>query len=197
MPHIQPLARNQLSQFEPIFQAVEASMGFVPTSFFTMAHWPELLQHFMPLAGTVLNSGNVDLGLKQMVAYVASNAAGCRYCQAHTSHNAVERGVSAEKMAHAFEFDQSDLFSDAERAALRVALHGGTVPNGVEEVHMEALREHFSDQSVVEIVSVISLFGFLNRWNDTMATTLEPAARASAGQTLHSAGWEVGKHLST
>jgi alkylhydroperoxidase family enzyme len=100
-------------------------------------------------------------------------------------------------MAHAFEFDQSDLFSDAERAALRVALHGGTVPNGVEEVHMEALREHFSDQSVVEIVSVISLFGFLNRWNDTMATTLEPAARASAGQTLRSAGWEVGKHLST
>jgi hypothetical protein len=57
MPHIQPLPRDQLSQFEPIFQAVEASMGFVPTSFFTMAHWPELLQHFMPLAGTVLNSG--------------------------------------------------------------------------------------------------------------------------------------------
>ena len=39
-------------------------------------------------------------------------------------------------MSKAFEFDQSDLFSVAERAALRVALHGGTVPNGVETIHM-------------------------------------------------------------
>jgi len=194
MPHIQPLARDQLSQFEPIFQAVEASMGFVPTSFFAMAHWPELLQHFMALAGTVLNSGEVDPGLKQMVAYVSSNAAGCRYCQAHTSHNAVKRGVSAEKMARAFEFDQCDLFSDAEKAALRVALHGGTVPNGVEAEHMNALQQHYTDQNIVEIVAVISLFGFLNRWNDTMATSLEPSAQNFASETLGSAGWQVGKH---
>jgi AhpD family alkylhydroperoxidase len=170
-------------------------MGFVPDSFFTMAHWPELLQHFMALAGTVLNSGEVDPGLKQMVAYVTSNAAGCRYCQTHTSHNAVKRGVSAEKMAHAFEFDQSDLFSAAERVALTVALHGGTVPNGVETLQMKVLLDHFGDRGVVEIVSVISLFGFLNRWNDTIATNLEPATLAFANQTLGAAGWQVGKHI--
>jgi AhpD family alkylhydroperoxidase len=169
-------------------------MGFVPSSFFAMAHWPELLQHFMALAGTVLNSGDVDPGLKQMVAYVTSHAAGCRYCQAHTSHSAVKRGISAEKMARTFEFDQSNLFSDSENAALRVALHGGTVPNGVEAEHMKVLQQHFGAGGVVEIVAVISLFGFLNRWNDTMATSFEPVAQGFASQTLLSAGWQIGKH---
>lgn len=60
---------------------------------------------------------------------------------------------------------------------------------------MEALSEHFTDRQVVEIVSVIALFGFLNRWNDTLATTLEDEPVAFAGNTLKSSGWEPGKHL--
>jgi hypothetical protein len=68
------------------------------------------------------------------------------------------------------------------------------VPNGVEAEHMGALQQHYTDQNIVEIVAVISLFGFLNRWNDTMATSLEPSAQAFASETLGSAGWQVGKH---
>ncbi len=194
MAHIDSVPRDRLADFEPLFQTVEAGMGFVPTSFYAMAHWPELLSQFTALASTVLNTGQVDPGLKQLVAYVTSNAAGCRYCQAHTSHNAVKRGISREKMSKAFEFDQSDLFSVAERAALRVALHGGTVPNGVEAIHMETLKAHFSEREVVEIVGVISLFGFLNRWNDTMATRLEPTAASFASDALSASGWQIGKH---
>jgi hypothetical protein len=59
---------------------------------------------------------------------------------------------------------------------------------------MAALKEHFSDKQCVEIVAVISLFGFLNRWNDTMATTLEDKPRAFAAETIAGAGWDVGKH---
>jgi alkylhydroperoxidase family enzyme len=125
---------------------------------------------------------------------VVSNAAGCRYCQAHTSHGAEVSGVSAEKIQAAFEFETSALFTDAEKAALRVALHAGMVPNAVEPEHMDALREHFSDKQCVEVVAVISLFGFLNRWNDTLATTLEETPRAFAAETIAGAGWEVGKH---
>ena len=55
--------------------------------------------------------------------------------------------------------------------------------------------KHFDEEQVVEIVAALSLFGFLNRWNDTMATELEelPAdvAKASLGGSF---GWEAGKH---
>ena len=43
-------------------------------------------------------------------------------------------------------------------------------------------------------MAVIGLFGFLNWWNDTMATELEPDPRAFADTHLAPSGWTVGKH---
>lgn len=194
MTHVQPLSRESQQALEPIFQAVDASMGFVPTSMLTMAHWPELLQAFAGLGGTVLGGGQLDRGLKQLIAFVASNSAGCRYCQAHTSHSAERVGVPEEKIRAAFDFEKSDLFSEAERAALRVAAHAGMAPNAVEPEDMTALSEHFTDPEIVEIVAVIALFGYLNRWNDTMATTLEDSPKTFALNTLQGQGWTPGKH---
>ena len=194
MTLVTPKPRESLADMEPIFQAVEATMGFVPNSMLTMAHWPELLQSFGGFAGGIIDGGELDGGLKRLIAFVASNAAGCRYCQAHTSHSAEVNGISPEKIQAAFEFETSALFTDAEKAALRVALHAGMVPNAVEPAHMDSLREHFSDKQCVEVVAVISLFGFLNRWNDTMATTLEDKPLAFASETIAGAGWDVGKH---
>ena len=186
--------REALPDMEPIFQGVEAAMGFVPNSMLTMAHWPELLQSFGGFAGGIINGGELERSLKQLIAFVVSNAAGCRYCQAHTSHGAEVNGVSPEKIQAAFEFETSALFTEPEKAALRVALHAGMAPNAVAPEHMDALKEHFSDKQCVEVVAVISLFGFLNRWNDTMATTLEDKPRAFASETIAGAGWDVGKH---
>jgi uncharacterized peroxidase-related enzyme len=194
MTLVTPKTRETLAGMEPTFQAVEAAMGFLPNSMLTMAHWPELLQSFGGFAGGIIGGGELERSLKQLVAFVVSNAAGCRYCQAHTSHGAEVSGVSPEKIQAAFEFETSALFTGAEKAALRVALHAGMVPNAVEPEHMDALREHFSDKQCVEVVAVISLFGFLNRWNDTMATTLEDKPRAFASETIAGAGWDVGKH---
>ena len=194
MTLVTPKAREELADMEPVFQAVEATMGFVPTSMLTMAHWPELLQSFGGFAGGIIDGGELEGGLKRLIAFVVSNAAGCRYCQAHTSHSAEVNGVSPEKIQAAFEFETSPLFTDAERAALRVALHAGMVPNAVEPEHMDALKKHYSDKQCVEVVAIISLFGFLNRWNDTMATTLEDKPKAFASETIANGGWQVGKH---
>jgi len=83
-------------------------------------------------------------------------------------------GITAEKIASVFEFETSPLFSDAERAALRVAWHGALQPNAVTDEDFEALKAHFSEREIVEIVAVLSLYGFLNRWNGTLQTELEP-----------------------
>ena len=194
MSRVDAASEEQIAQLKPIFDATEAVMGFVPNSYYAMANWPELLTHFSGLAKTVLGPGEVDPGLKQLVAFVSSNAAGCRYCQAHTSHNAVKMGVSNEKLQAAFEFQTNPLFSGAERAALNLSLHAGMVPNATEPEHFETLKQYYSERQIAEIVAVISLFGYLNRWNDTMATTLEEMAVDFAAANLASHGWEQGKH---
>jgi len=194
MPGVEPLDRSDLEDLEPLLQAVEQVMGFVPNSMLTMARKPDLLRAFSALAGSVLGPGKLSRELKQLVAFVTSNAAGCRYCQAHTSHSAHRAGSSAEKIEAAFEYETNSLFDEAERAALRLAQSAGLVPNQSTPEHFEALREHFDDEGIVELVSVISLFGYLNRWNDTMATRLESEPTRFAEERLSARGWVLGKH---
>ncbi len=196
MANVEPLPREQLTEFDTYFSRVEEAMGFVPNSFSTMAHRPAILRGFASLSGAVLGQGTVDPGLKQLVALMASTSHGCRYCQAHTAAMAPVRGVSAEKLAAVYEFETSALFTEAERGALRLARDGALVPNMVTSAHFQDLRPHFDDGEIVEIVSVISLFGWLNRWNDTMATELESEPLEFASRHLSDAGWVAGKHSS-
>lgn len=148
-------------------------LGLVPESLLTMAYRPRMASLFADLASEVLLPASVDRGLKQLVGYISSSAAGCRYCQAHTAQSADMVGVPLEKLEAAFMFETSPLFSDAERAALRVAFNGSVVPNQATDSDFDELKRHFSNEQIVELVGVIALFGWLNRWNDTMNTTLE------------------------
>ena len=194
MTHITPRTRAELAELEPVFQAVEESMGFVPTSMLTMAYWPELMLAFGGLGNTILGGGELEPGLKQLIAFAASNASGSRYCQAHTAHSAHRKDVSVEKIQAVFDFETSELFTEREKAALRVAVYAGMVPNAVEPQQMAALSEHFSAREITEVVAVIALFGFLNRWNDTMATTLESSPKRFAAEKLAARGWTAGRH---
>ena len=189
MTHIKQLAREDLPELEPVMGMVEQAMGFVPNSFLTMAHWPEMLHSFSTMAGTILNSGEVDGGLKQLIAYVTSNAAGCRYCQAHTSHGAERAGTKEEKIAEILNYTESKHYSEKERAVLNLAFASGRAPNESKSEHFSELKKYFSDGQIIDIVSVISMFGFLNRWNDTLGTKLEDVPKDFVEEKLKPLGW--------
>lgn len=195
MPNIDPLPREELAEFEKLFEAVEGAMGFVPTSMFTIGHRPEILRGFAALSGAVLGPGLIDGGLKQLIALMASTSAGCRYCQAHTSASAARAGIDPAKVEAVYEFETSDLFTPAERAGLRLARDAALQPNASTGSHFDDLAEHYITVEVVEIVSTIALFGFLNRWNDTMATALEEEPLSFGSAHLSHGGWEPGKHV--
>lgn len=178
-----------------LFDAVGARMGFVPNSLRAMAHRPDILRGFLVFGGAVMApSDRVSPALKQMVAYVASLAAGCRYCQAHTAHQAHRLGLAPEKLTALWDFEQSPLFSEPERAALRLAMLAAQAPNGAEDADVAAVRAHFGSDGLAEIVAVIAFFGFLNRWNDTLATPLEDAPLLFGDKALQASAWAAGKH---
>ncbi|MAG34600.1 MAG: fusion protein [Deltaproteobacteria bacterium] len=194
MPRVEPLPREELGEFEPFFETIEQVMGFVPNSMLTLGRAPDLLRAFSGLSGAVLGTTSLPPTLRQLIALVASQSAGCRYCQAHSSHGAEMMGVDEEKIAAAFEFETSPLFDEKERAVLRVARDAACVPNRTTDAQFDDLKAHLDEREIVEIVAVISLFGWLNRWNDTLATTLEAGPLAFAESTLARSGWEVGRH---
>jgi alkylhydroperoxidase family enzyme len=194
MANVKPLRREDLPQYEDLFKTYEQQMGFVPNSFFTMARRPEVLEGFRSLILAVWKTGTVDPQLKPLVALMASYGAGCRYCQAHEVARSHETGVSLDKISQIHDFERSNLYTEAERGALRLALAAGQHPNSATRQHFEELRRYYDEGQIVEIVAVIAAFGFLNRWNETMATDLEPEPFALAQRTLTGLDWDPGRH---
>lgn len=193
--NVVPLAVEQMDGVRDIVEFAQRFSGYVPTSYRIMARKPNILRAFNGLIGAVMREpGEVSLEAKWLIAHAVSTAAGCRYCQAHTAANGAKVGLSADKIAALLNYEESDFYTPSERAIVALALAAGQVPNSSTREHFDALRVHFSDDAIVEIVAVISLFGWLNRWNDTLASDLEAAPHAFARAHLASAGWNAGKH---
>jgi uncharacterized peroxidase-related enzyme len=160
-----------------------------------MARRPNIVRAFMQLNQAVLYEGTVSEELKMLVSLIASQAAGCRYCQAHMANLSKIYQASAEKISRVWEFETADCFSEREQAALRLAYKGALSPAQASDEDFAEAYKYFDESEVVEIVAAIALFGFLNRWNDTMATELEELPASVAAETIGgSFGWEAGKH---
>ncbi len=180
MSRIPPVATGELSVADQqIVDAATEFMGFTPNDALVMARRPRLLAAFAELVDVIYAPGLIDGGLKRLIGLVTSSAAGCQYCVAHTAFGSERQGVPAEKLADVWVFETSPAFTEAERAALRVAMLAGQVPNGVDDAAFADLTEHFTAAEQVEVLSVIALFGFLNRWNATLSTAVEAAPAAA------------------
>jgi uncharacterized peroxidase-related enzyme len=194
MPHLDPLPWDASPQFRERFEHYQSTRGFVPNSILTMQRRPGIAQAFMDLNKAVLYEGTVAEELKMLVSLVTSQASGCRYCQAHMTNLASIYRASDEKIRAVWDFETNQLFSPAERAALRLGYHAALVPNEATAADFDELKRHFDEGQIVEIVATIALFGYLNRWNDTMATALEPRAIEVASRAIGHMGWQAGKH---
>jgi uncharacterized peroxidase-related enzyme len=194
MAHLRPLEFDEIMDAEILdkFRHYADTRGFTPNSIRTMARRPNIVKAFMALNQAVLYEGTVSEGLKMLVSLASSMASGCRYCQSHMSNLSSIFEVPDEKIAAVWEMDSSDLFSAAERAALRLAIKAGMVPNEASEEDFDELKKYFDEGQIVEIMASIALFGFLNRWNDTMATQLETLPKDVVKRAV--SGWDEGKH---
>lgn len=194
-PLVQPASSTPDAELSELITLYEETLGFCPNSVLTMSHRPEIAKAFVALNKAVMdNHGRVTSALKRLIGYVSSHVAGCRYCQAHTIRAAERYGAEAEQMAHIWSFDTHPAFSPAERAALSFARAASLIPNAVDDEIKTALHAHWNDGEIVEIAGVVALFGYLNRWNDSMGTTLEAPAAQSGSTWLTPDGWNAGKH---
>lgn len=113
---------------------------------------------------------------------------------AHTAGGSLRFGVDEKKLAALWDYRTSPLYTEGERVALDFAIAAASQPNAVTEELFAKLKQHWTEGQIVEIVGVIALFGFLNRWNDTLATPLEEEPIEIGEKYLAAHGWRVGKH---
>ena len=194
MPLINPLSSIQDKETQELVSFFNETLGFCPNSVLTMQKKPHLAQAFVNLNKAVMdNAGSISSEFKRIIAYISSNTAGCRYCQAHTIRAAERYGGEKERLKEAWNFENSNLYSNAEKVALRFTIAASSVPVSISQELESSLKEEWSETDILEIMSVIALFGYLNRWNDVMGTSLENDAKESA-ETLLKSHWEIGRH---
>ncbi len=196
MPLIPPLPPDHDSEVTELAKFFNETLGFCPNSVLTMQRRPAIAKAFIGLNMAVMqNRGRVTSDFKRLIGYLSSLTAGCQYCQAHTIRAAERYGAEQEQLLHIWDYRSHPAFSEAERAALDFAVAASAVPNSVDETLSENLRQHWDEGEIVEILGVIALFGFLNRWNDSMGTPLETPAQESGQQFLGAHAWTGGKHV--
>lgn len=195
-PLVSPITEQDDQRFNDLVQFFNETLGFCPNSVRTMYHRPEIAYAFIALNKAVMeNKGRVSSALKRLIGYISSNVAGCRYCQAHTIRAAERYGAEQTQLENIWEFKTHPAFSEAERAALEFAWASSIIPNAVDDTIATKLRQYWDEGEIVEILGVVALFGYLNRWNDSMGTELEAGAIASGEKLLSENGWTVGKHV--
>ena len=196
MPLVTPLSAEHDLETKELAEFFNETLGFCPNSVLTMQRRPAISKAFINLNKAVMaNEGRVTSALKRLIAWVSSNATGCRYCQAHAIRAAERYGAEQAQLDNVWEYRTHPAFSAAERAALDFSLAASMVPNAVDANIKTALYSHWNEGEIVEMLGVISLFGYLNRWNDSMGTILEEDAIESGDQYLGKHGFEVGKHV--
>lgn len=195
MPLVNPLPADHDQETKELADFFNETLGFCPNSVLTMQHRPTISKAFINMNKAVMeNKGRVTSALKRMIAWVSSNATGCRYCQAHAIRAAERYGAEQEQLDNIWEYKTHPAFNEAEKAALDFSLAASQIPNMVDENIKSELHKYWDEGEIVEMLGVISLFGYLNRWNDSMGTRIEDGAIESGKRYLEKNGWNEGKH---
>lgn len=178
-------------------QFFKGPLGVIPNSVRTMAHRAPIARAFTDLNVAVMTDygSGVTPEFKRLIGYVSSFASGCLYCQAHMILASERFNASEARLNDVFDFEASTAFTDAEKAALAFAQAATLVPNAVTPEVGARLKAHWDEGQIVEIMGVVALFGYLNRWNDSMGSALEdlPLSKGEA-RLAEATGWSVGKH---
>ncbi len=140
MSRVKPVRRDDVPELEPYIQSWEKRMGFVLNDIMILAHKPKMAKALGELSRAVFDPDvRISLELRNMVAFMASQAHGCQYCMAHVASNGDRSGIPPEKVAALWQFDTSPLFDDAERAVLWLAQSAASVPNTVTDANFVEL----------------------------------------------------------
>jgi len=195
MPLVTPLAADENSQVAELAKFFNETLGFCPNSVLTMQRRPAIAEAFITLNKAVMaNEGRVTAEQKRLIGYITSANTGCRYCEAHTILAAERYGATQQRLEQIWSFRDSDLYTGAEKAAFEFALAASSVPNAVDTEITAQMHKYWDQGEIVEILGVISLFGYLNRWNDSMATSMENNAVDAGQRLLSDSSWNVAKH---
>ena len=106
--------------------------------------------------------------LRSLVAVRVSQINHCEFCVDINSATLVKRGVSENKIAALWNWQESPLFDQKERVALQYTEAVTYSDRHVDDVLMARVKEHFDDDALVELTGLIAFQNLSSKFNDAL-----------------------------
>lgn len=165
MAIISSLEKNQADEIaQAVYESFEQKAGKAPEWVKVMAHSPKILKEFTELFKTIMGEGEIEPYLKWKIAYTISNMLKCPFCVDVTIKMLKKFGATEGMIS---KIEQKEDLPDDEKEILAL------VKDITEDAHLdhpeifEKLKQKLNEAQIVEVVSVIGLFNYINRFNNT------------------------------
>jgi len=143
---VQPIYKRFADEYGPFLNQVRV-----------FAHRPPALKHIMGLLLDFADESVLSKRYLEIALVAVSKINECRYCVAHHTPRAIEQGLGAEAVANILEPE------------IAVTNNWNYIPDAM----FTRLREHFSEEQIVELTLRTALCGFFNRFNDSLQIGME------------------------
>ncbi len=165
MAIISSLEKNQIANIvKKIYEGYEEKGEKVPEWVKVMAHRPEILKEFFELLKVVMGKGEVVSKLKWKIAYAVSEANKCPFCVDVTTAMLKKLGATDKEID---EVKNLKNLTEKEKEILTLVKEITEKANICTPELFEKMKKDFREPEIVEIVSIICLFNYINRFNNT------------------------------
>jgi AhpD family alkylhydroperoxidase len=128
------------------------------------AHQPKMMMGMGRFNQAVRRARSVDGRLRNLVELKGAQMIGCEFCVDLGSQICRKSGFSDEELLALPRYRQSDLFTEREKVALDYTVAVMRTPVEVTDELFAQMKEHFSDEQLVEITALLTLVN-LDRFN--------------------------------
>jgi len=165
------LEKNEVEEIaKEIYETFEKETGKVPEWVKVMAHRPEILKEFVELFKTIMGKGTIEPLLKWKIAYVVSQTLKCPFCLDVSEKMLKKFGAEDDVIQ---KIKTGEISSPEEKEILEL-VKDVTLDGHLDQPEIfEKLKEKFTPAQIIEIISVMGLFNYINRFNNTLAVLPE------------------------
>jgi len=114
-------------------------------------------------------SSPLEPPLRTLITVRVSQINWCSFCVDINSATAVKRHVSKAKLADLADFEDSELFSEREKAALSYAEAVTYTDRNTTQNHFDRLNNHFDDEAIIELTALIAFQNLSSKFNASLA----------------------------
>lgn len=168
MALISSLEKNQIEEIaKGVYEKFEKDTGKAPEWVRVMSHRAEILKEFTELFKVIMGAGKIEPDLKWKIALVVSRTLKCPFCVDVTEKMLKKMGAGEETIKEIEEL------AGGEKEILEL-VKDITLDGHLDQPELfEKLKEKFNEAQIVEIISVMCLFNYINRFNNTLGVLPE------------------------